>query len=93
MGIKQKLISLEEQSWKKSTLTFTVNGTSVNNAELCVENCRCVKSCDENFVVLSVCGMDIQISGTPLILENFGAGSIKINGKIHSLTFEENGDL
>lgn len=92
MGLKQKLIEFEEQSAKKCTITFTVDGGIKNGAELCVENCCCVKSCDENFVVLSVYGTDIQVSGTPLILENFGAGSIKINGKIHSLTFEENGD-
>jgi len=93
MGIREKLIEFEEQAQKKCTITLTVDGGLRNGAELQVENCRCVKTCDENFVVLSVYGMDIHISGTPLILENFGVGSINIRGKIHSLTFEENGDL
>ncbi len=92
MGIRESLLEFEEQSQKRCTITLTVDGGLRKGAELCVENCRCVKNCDENFVVLSVYGMDIHISGTPLILENFGIGCIKISGKIHSLTFEENGD-
>ncbi len=93
MDIRDKLIELEEQSHKKCAITLTVDNGLRNGAELCVQNIRCVKSCDENFVVLSVYGMDIHISGTPLILENFGVGSIVIRGRIHSLTFEENGDV
>ncbi len=93
MGIRDKLIEFEEQSQKKCTITLTVDNGLRNGAELCVQNIRCVKNCDENFVVLSVYGMDIHVSGTPLVLENFGVGSITIRGRIHSLTFEENGDV
>ncbi len=93
MGIRDKLIELEEQSQKQCTITLTVDNGLRSGAELCVQNIRCVKNCDENFVVLSVYGMDIHVSGTPLVLENFGVGSITIRGRIHSLTFEENGDV
>lgn len=88
MGLREKLIEFEETAGKRFSVTMTAeNG---EGAELLIENCRCVKSCDDNFIVLSVSGMDIRISGTPLVIENFGIGSLKITGKIHSLTFEEN---
>ena len=89
MGIREKLIELEEQTQKKCTVTITTDGRSPEKTEVRVENCRCVKSCDENFVILSVYGFDVNISGTPLTLENFGVGSVKITGRIHSLTFDE----
>lgn len=90
MGIREKLIELEEQASRKCTITITTDGGLTDSSELRVENCRCVKSCDDNFVVLSVYGMDIEISGAPLVLENFGVGSVRVTGKIHSLTFDEN---
>jgi len=87
MGIRERLIEYEETTARKFSITLTAEKGS--SAELLVENCRCVKSCDDNFIVLSVSGMDIRVSGTPLVIDNFGIGSIKITGKIHSLTFEE----
>lgn len=92
MGIREKLIELEELASRKCTITITTDGGLQNGSEIRVDNCRCVKSCDDNFVILSVYGMDIQISGAPLILENFGVGSVRVTGKIHSLTFDENYD-
>lgn len=88
MGVRERLIEYEEMAGRKFSITMTAD--SGKNAELTVENCRSVKSCDDNFIVLSVYGMDIRVSGTPLIIDNFGIGSIKITGKIHSLTFEAN---
>lgn len=90
MGVREKLIEFEESAGKRCTVTMTANGGLNGGAELVVDNCRSVKSCDDNFIILSVYGMDIHVSGTPLILENFGIGSIKITGKIHSLTFNSN---
>lgn len=89
MGVKEKLLELEKLAARKSTITFTTDG-NLGGAELCVDNCRCVKELDENIITLAVCGVDIKISGAPLILENFGVGGLKISGYIHSLTFEEN---
>lgn len=89
MSIREKLIEIEEQAQRKCSITITTDGREPENSEIRVENCRCVKSCDENFVILSVCGFDINISGTPLMLENFGVGSVRITGRIHSLTFDE----
>ncbi|MCM1165008.1 MAG: YabP/YqfC family sporulation protein [Lachnospiraceae bacterium] len=88
MGIRERLIEYEETAGKR--FSVTVSAESGRDAELLVENCRCVKSCDDNFIVLAVCGMDIRVSGMPLVIENFGVGSLRITGKIHSLTFEEN---
>ena len=90
MGIREKLIEFEEQAQKKCTVTFSADGGLKNGAELVVDNCRCVKNCDDNFIVLSVFGMDIRVTGAPLVFENFGIGSVRITGRIHSLTFEEN---
>ena len=90
MGIREKLIEIEEMASRKCTITLTTDGSTQKDFELRVDNCRCIKNCDDNFVILSIYGMDIHISGTPLILENFGAGSVCVTGKIHSLTFEEN---
>lgn len=90
MGVREKLIALEELTARKSTVTVSTDGGLRNGAEICVENCRCIKELDDNFIVLSVYGMDIRVSGAPLCLENFGVGSVKITGFIHSLTFEEN---
>lgn len=91
MSVREKLIALEELAARKCTVTFSTDGGLKNGAELCIENCRCIKELDDNFIVLSVYGMDIRVSGAPLILQNFGVGSVKISGHIHSLTFEENG--
>ncbi len=90
MSIRDRLTSIEELAAKKSTVTFSSDGNYNRGTELFVENCRCVKAVDDNFIVLSVYGMDIRIAGEPLCLENFGVGSVKITGVIHSLTFEEN---
>lgn len=90
MSVREKLIALEELVARKCTISFSTDGGIKNGAELCVENCRCIKELDDNFIVLSVCGMDIRVAGTPLVLQNFGVGSVKITGIIHSLTFEEN---
>ncbi|MDE6728037.1 MAG: YabP/YqfC family sporulation protein [Oscillospiraceae bacterium] len=90
MGVREKLIALEELAARKCTVTFSTDGSLKNGAELCVDNCRCIKELDDNFIVMSVSGMDIRVSGTPLTLQNFGVGSVKITGQIHSLTFEEN---
>ncbi|MDE7361141.1 MAG: YabP/YqfC family sporulation protein [Oscillospiraceae bacterium] len=87
MWVRDRLIEYEENAGRRFSLS--VSAESGEDAELVVENCRCVKSCDDSFIVLSVYGMDIRVSGTPLVIENFGIGSIKITGKIHSLTFEE----
>lgn len=87
MGLREKLIELEETAGKKFSVTLTAEHGK--DAEVVVDNCRCVKSCDDNFIVLSVSGLDIRIAGTPLVIENFGIGSLKITGKIQSLTFEE----
>ncbi len=89
MGVREKLISLEENAARDCTVTFSTSG-DLKSAQLCIENCRCIKELDDNFIVLSVCGYDIRVTGTPLTLENFGVGSVKISGIIHSLTFEEN---
>lgn len=90
MGVREKLIALEEMASRKCSVTLSTDGGLKNGAELCVDNCRCIKELDDNFIVLSVSGMDIRVSGTPLLLQNFGVGSVKITGCIHSLTFEEN---
>lgn len=90
MGVKEKLIALEEMASRRCTVTLSTDGGLKNGAELCIDNCRCIKELDDNFIVLSVSGMDIRISGTPLELCNFGVGSVKITGSIHSLTFEDN---
>lgn len=83
MNIKEKIFTLDDMPHRHSTITIR------DGCEIYVENCRCVRGCDDNFITLSVYGMDIRISGTPLILESFGAEGIKISGKIHSLTMEE----
>lgn len=87
MGLRERLIELEETAGKKFSVTLTAEHGK--DAEVVVDNCRYVKSCDDNFIVLSVSGLDIRIAGTPLVIENFGIGSLKITGKIQSLTFEE----
>lgn len=90
MGVREKLIALEELASRKCTVTFSADGGINDSSELCIDNCRCIKELDDNFIVLEVSGMDIRVSGTPLTLQNFGVGSVKITGRIHSLTFEEN---
>lgn len=89
MGVRERLIAIEENAARDCTVTFSTSG-DLKAAELCVENCRCIKELDDNFIVLSVCGYDIRVSGVPLKLENFGVGSVKITGVIHALTFIEN---
>ena len=83
MGIKEKMIYLGEMGERRSTITLR-NGT-----ELLVENCRGVSSFDDNFITLSVYGLQVTISGTPLMFESFGVDGVRITGKIHSLTLEE----
>ena len=83
MNIKERAAVLDDLPHRHSTITIR------DGREIYVENCRCVCGCDDNFITLSVYGMNIRISGTPLILESFGAEGIKISGRIHSITMEE----
>ena len=83
MGLKEKLIAFENEAARHCTVTMR------DGRELYIENCRCVKECDDNLITLSVYDMDIRITGAPLTLESFGVNGVKISGKIHSLTLEE----
>lgn len=83
MNIKERVTALDDLPHRHSTITIR------DGREIYVENCRCVCGCDDNFITLSVYGMKIKVSGTPLILESFGSEGVKISGKIHSLTMEE----
>ena len=79
MNIKERAAVLDDLPHRHSTITIR------DGREIYVENCRCVCGCDDNFIY----GMNIRISGTPLILESFGAEGVKISGRIHSITMEE----
>lgn len=83
-----KLIMLDELSTRECVITIKLSGKP-DKAEIYVENCRKVLSCDDEFITLGVCGADIRISGTPLMLENFGVGGVKITGKIASVDISE----
>ncbi len=83
MGLKNKLIELGDMPNKHTRITIT------DRNELCAENCRCVFGCDENLVVLSMNGGIVRITGTDLVLENFGAYGVKVTGCLHSITMEE----
>lgn len=90
MGVLyDKLVELDEMSSRESVITVKLCGKT-DGAEIYVENCRKVLSCDNEFITLGVCGADIKISGTPLMLENFGVGGVKITGKIASVDFSDN---
>ena len=82
MGLKETLIRLGDIQGESRITLF---GTR----ELCAENCRCITACDDNLTVLRMEGLDISVTGTELVLENFGAYGVKLTGRIHSLTLEE----
>lgn len=93
MGLRAKLINLEEQAARECTVTIKIVGGK--EREMYVENCKKIASCDDDFITLGVFGANIRISGVPLILENFGVNGVKISGKITSVELEEtreNGD-
>ncbi len=93
MGLREKLINLEEQAARECTVTIKIVGG--REREMYVENCKKIVSCDDDFITLGVFGANIRISGVPLILENFGVNGVKISGKIGSVELEEtreNGD-
>lgn len=83
MSIKEKMIYMAEAGDRRSVITLR------NGNELLVENCCGVCGYDDNFIRLSVYGMNVTIAGTPLMLESFGADGVRITGKIHSLTLED----
>ena len=83
MGIKERLIALGDLPQQRSTIIL--HGMT----ELLVENCLGVSGCDEDFITLAVYGARVTVSGTPLMLESFGMDGVKITGRIHSLSFEE----
>lgn len=87
----EKLLALDELSTRDCTITIRLCG-STDNAQILVENCRKVLGCDGEFITLGVCGADIRVSGTPLVLENFGVGGVKITGKISALDFSDSGN-
>lgn len=82
MGLKETLIRLGDIQGESRITLF-------GNRELCAENCRCITACDDNLTVLRMEGLDISVTGTELVLENFGAYGVKLTGRIHSLTLEE----
>ena len=83
MGIKDDLIKLAEDENSRWRLCIDA-GT-----QLFIDNCRCIKSCDENYITLSVNGGCIRITGTSLTLECYGGRGVTVSGKIHSVTIEE----
>lgn len=87
MGLRSKLINLEEQAARECTVTLKLIGGK--EREMYVENCKKIVSCDDDFITLGVCGANIRICGSPLILENFGVNGVKISGKIGSVELEE----
>ncbi len=87
MGVKEELIRLEDMASRQCTLTLVLNAD--DPAELYVENCRSISHCDDNFITLCAFGKSIRVSGAPLVFDTFGAGGVKISGKIQSLDFED----
>lgn len=83
MGVKDKLIALGDLPERRCAMTLR----GLN--ELLVENCLGVSGYDESFITLCVYGARVVVAGTPLVLESFGANGVRITGKIHSLTLEE----
>ena len=86
MGIKETLIKLSEAP---SEALISITGSR----ELYAENCRCVTACDSELTTLRMKGFDLRVVGTGLALESFGAFGVKLTGRIHSLTFEENTEV
>ena len=87
-ALYEKLIALEELSARECVITIHLRGNT-EQAEIYVENCRKILSCDDEFITLGICGAEVRVSGTPLILENFGVGGVKITGKICSVDFSQ----
>lgn len=83
MGIKDSLIRLGEADSARWQLTLTEGSTFYLN------NCRCIKNCDENYVILEVADGSLRVTGTDLILEGYGGRGVVITGKIHAVTLEE----
>lgn len=87
MSLRDKIIGLEEQAARECTITVQIHGGK--EREIYVENCRKIISCDDEFITLGIFGANVRVSGTPLILENFGVGGVKISGKITAVEFAE----
>lgn len=88
-ALYDKLIELEEFSTRECVITIRIK--EKEQAEIYAENCRKIISCDNEFITLGICGAEVRISGTPLILENFGINGVKITGKICSVDFSQSG--
>lgn len=90
MGILyEKLIALEDLAFREGEIKIKLC-EGKDEAEIYVENCKKVLSCDNEFITLEVCGANVRVCGSPLVFENFGAGGLKITGKLSSIDFSNN---
>lgn len=90
MGLREKLIGLEERGSRECTVTIHIRGS--DERELYVENCLGVAACDSEFITLGVFGARLKICGIPLRLDNFGISGVKITGGIQTIDIEDGGE-
>lgn len=83
MGIKERLIRLGDIPVEHNEIRL------VDDTELYAQNCLGITHCDENIVEFENYRRKITVTGTGLIIENYGASGLKIIGNLHSLTMEE----
>ncbi len=83
MGIKESLIRLGDADSAKWQLTF------IEGSTLYLNNCRSIKSCDENYIVLQTAGGCLQLTGTDLVIEGYNGRGVMVSGSIHSITLED----
>lgn len=83
MGIKERLIRLGDIPVEHCELRL------IDDAELYAQNCLGITHCDENIIEFENYQRRVVVTGTELVIENYGVMGLKIIGKIHSVTMEE----
>ncbi len=83
MGIKESLIKLGEADSARWQLTLAEGN------RFYLDNCRSIKNCDENYIILEVADGCLRITGTDLIIEGYSGRGVIIVGNIHSIVLEE----
>jgi len=63
----------------------------IGNSEVIIEGCKKILEYNDIFVKVKALGMIVNIWGSELSVNDFGHGSVFVNGSIQSVELEKNG--
>lgn len=85
-------LAIKYDDFKKSLIKHSEIQIT-DNSGIVIDGCRRVVEYNENLIRLELAVVFVSVVGMDLKMNNFSIGGLVINGKIHSISFDNKEDL